>query len=87
MKRKPFPIYPEYLVREDGQVFSLKTNKVLKPRLDKGNYLRVQLTVRVNGEWKNKNVRVHRMVAITYKKNPHNKPQVNHDDGNKINNH
>lgn len=59
-----------------------------------GNYIKLgqwvdnvgyyQVSFRING--KRKYVRVHRLIAETYLPNPLNYKQVNHKDGNKLNN-
>ena len=54
--------------------------KILKPFVDKNGYLNVTL-----GRG-NKN-KVHRLVAQAFIPNPDAKPQINHRDGNKMNNH
>ncbi len=75
--------YPKYLIRDDGRVWSKKSNRYLKQRLNNKDYFYIQ----VCKESKAKNFMIHRLVAIHYIPNPENKPQVNHIDGDKINNH
>lgn len=70
-----------YSVSSDGRVFSYKSNKYLKLQSNK-HYLKVMLTK--NGEQIQK--LVHRLVAEAFIPNPENKKEVNHIDGNKLNN-
>lgn len=70
-----------YVVNKNGTVFSEKRGIELKQIIRKG-YATVSLYV--NGKYKH--LSVHRLVAEKYLPNPENKPQVNHKDGNKLNN-
>jgi hypothetical protein len=73
--------YPNYSISNFGNVKNNKTNKLLKIRFDKG-YNRVRLY--------NKNIAnnhsVHKLVGEYFIPNPKNKPEINHIDGNKLNN-
>lgn len=71
-----------YLVSPEGEIFSVKSNKLLKPYTDKNGYKIVGL-FRNGSQKKHK---VHRIVAVTFLPNPHNYPQVNHIDENPANN-
>jgi predicted XRE-type DNA-binding protein len=71
----------DYLVSNYGRVKNLKTNLILKTNINR--YARV--VIYNNGLAKN--IAVHRMVAELFLENPENKPQVNHIDGDKLNNH
>ena len=79
----PIVDYEDYLITKDGKVWSEKSNKFLSLCPDKDGYLLCCL--RQAG--KSKMHKVHRLVALTFIPNPENKPQVNHIDGNKLNNH
>ena len=71
-----------YAITTEGEVWSYKSKKFLKPGVSHKGYLFVNLCK--NG--KVKCVRVHRLVATAYIPNPENHPQVNHKDENKTNN-
>lgn len=60
-----------------------KRGKLLKSVKTKKGYLSVDLVK----QGLRKSVVVHRLVALTFIDNKHKKPQVNHKDGNKLNNH
>lgn len=76
--------YSNYLITEDGKVFSLIRNRYLTPAKNNVGYLQQYLTDdNGNKRW----VKIHRLVAIAYIDNPDNKPEVNHLDSNKANNH
>ena len=74
--------WSNYQVSNTGQVKNIKFNRVMSPFSD-GNYL--QTSFSQNGK---RNVRrIHLTVADAFHPNPDNLPCVNHEDGNKQNNH
>lgn len=70
-----------YLISNTGNVFSIKSNKKLKPEIRR-NYYSVQL---FNGKTY-KHYSIHRLVASHFISNPNNLLYVNHKDENKLNN-
>ena len=69
-----------YCINEYGLILNIRTRGEIIPSVGKKGYLQVCLT--------NKNTySVHRLVALTFIENKENKPEVNHKDGNKLNNH
>ena len=80
---KPISGYEElYLVSNEGQVFSLISNKLLKQSNTTTGYKKVELTK----QRRRKSLKVHRIVAKEFLANPLNLPIVNHLDGNPKNN-
>lgn len=74
-KNVTIPEYSElYKVSNEGDVYSIRNHRCLKPKLSKVGYCRVGLSV--NG--KVKVVGIHRLVALAFIDNPQNKPTVNH---------
>lgn len=72
-----------YLVSNDGKVYSLRSNRELKPQNHKGGYLYVTFSYGPKGK---SNHLIHRLVANAFIKNPKNKPTVNHINGIKTDN-
>lgn len=83
---KVLDAYPEYQIYDNGQIYSLITNKFLKPGLNGAGYLFVNLRVCTKPYPKYKMERVHRLIAKAFIPNPNNYPCINHIDGNKLNN-
>lgn len=79
---KPLKENKNYLISTDGDVFSLKSNSFISPHILKIGYR----VFDYNFFGKRKVKYVHRAVAELYLKNPDNKKEVNHKDGNKLNN-
>ncbi len=76
--------FSDYQIDNTGRIKSFKLGKIriLKPITNNHGYLRIEL-------YKNKVAKafsVHRLVSEAFIPNPENKPQVNHKDGNKLNN-
>ena len=73
-----------YEVSNFGHVRNISTKHILKGRLSKSGYLQVSLADKETK--KQKNYYIHRLVAIYFLENLDNKREVNHKDGNKLNN-
>lgn len=78
-----------YLISDDGRVFSLISNRELKPYAKSRGYgyKRRDYTVSITHNGKQRHPKISRMVAMAFIPNPLNKEQVNHIDGNPLNNH
>lgn len=80
--------FENYAVDELGQIWSLpkktrKGTRLIKPLVNpKTGYMYVDLCK----DGKVKKFTVHRLIALSLLPNPENKPQVNHINGNKIDN-
>ena len=68
----------DYEIMETGEIINRHNNHIVKPQKNGKGYLRVSIGGKLEF--------VHRLVAQQYVPNPENKHQVNHIDGNKMNN-
>jgi hypothetical protein len=69
---------PGYTIDKDGNVFSLFSKRFLKVRVGSNGYAVVDTA--------KKKYKIHRVLAISFIENPHNYEQVNHINGNKLDN-
>lgn len=76
--------HSRYEISNLGNVRNIKTKYILKGRLSKSGYLQVSIRNDLTG--KQENQYIHRLVAFHWIDNPKNKKEVNHKDGNKLNN-
>jgi hypothetical protein len=74
---------PQYAVNEFGEVKNIKRGNILKPRVDTRGYLTIQF--KINTITLNRTI--HRLVGLAFLENINNLPEINHIDGNKLNNH
>lgn len=81
MEAKVVKGYENYLIYNNGEIFSKITNKFLTPKKDKYGYL-IYHTRKGIQEY----ISGHRLVAMAFIPNPENLPQVNHINGNKQDN-
>ena len=80
-----------YQASNEGRIRSLtrqvynyiKPGRILKSNIKNSGYLYLSIS---NGNNKFKHANVHRLVALAFIPNPDSKPQVNHKDGNRLNN-
>ena len=77
----------QYIITEDGKVFNNKGKQLsIKIRKEpKSSFERAYVQLSING--KQKHFTLARLIAELYIPNPLNLPQVNHLDGNPLNNH
>jgi len=73
-----------YAITETGEVRNRKTNNRLKGSINHKGYRYISVYLANTG--KSKNINVHKLVALTYIPNSDNLPQINHIDGNRLNN-
>ncbi|UUV46403.1 HNH endonuclease [Bacillus phage vB_BanS-Thrax3] len=71
-----------YEISNLGRLKSLTRNTIMKCQVSDRGYLKVKLYY----QGKTKTCRIHRLVALAFVNNPDKKPEVNHKDGNKLNN-
>ncbi|MBE6993392.1 MAG: hypothetical protein E7423_01920 [Ruminococcaceae bacterium] len=72
-----------YEISSYGRVWSNISRKILRSYVNSAGY--VLITFPINGEKKRR--QVHKLVADAFIPNPENKPQINHIDADRTNNH
>ena len=74
-----------YYVSTNGEIYRKVDSDYIKMKrqTNKDGYLQIGLYENK----KQKQFLVHRLVGECFIPNPENKPEINHDDGNKLNNH
>lgn len=80
MEWKKISEKPNYSVSEKGDIRNDKTGRVLKPHKGTAGYYQIMLGRKTSPLY------VHRLVATAFLPNPENLPQVDHINGNKLDN-
>lgn len=75
--------FPNHEVSNKGRVRNKKTKRLLKPSI---RWMYNTVSIRKPGERVSTTLHIHRLVCKAFIANPNNYPQVNHIDGNKLNN-
>ena len=95
-KFKPLPEFPNYLIDENGTIYSTKNNIVIKTRFDQGGYKRVCLRDNTGKKHFRSihqlvlsafNESEYRRLKDSYEKDKNDYLVVNHIDSNRTNNH
>lgn len=76
------PEWENYQITKDGDIWSKKSDRWLKPQVNGCGYVHIELNEKGN----TKTFLIHRLVAIVFIPNPNGLPEINHKDGNKENN-
>ena len=76
-------ISTSYFITENGKCYNSNTGKYLKGQIGKNGYFSYNLTL---PDGSKKRIYAHRLVATAYIDNPSHKKEINHIDGNKLNN-
>lgn len=76
------PNFPSYLINKRGDILNKNTQNILRPTVKKNGYLQVILCEKTERHY----LLVHRLVALTFIKNPNSLPFVNHINGIKSDN-
>lgn len=83
MKKTTLAEFPNYVIYENGDVYSTLVNKKLKPSINNCGYLFVYL---FDCTGKRRCMYIHRLIAISFIENTNNYKQVNHINGVKTDN-
>lgn len=74
-----------YEASETGEIRHSLNKNIRKARKNRYGYLQLNFP-RNDGTGKSDTISVHRLIAKTFVPNPSNLPEINHKDGNKLNN-
>lgn len=83
MNYKEYPLNTNYIVYEDGKIYSKRMKKFLTPKINYDGYHRIQIWKHGKSNY----IAWHRVIAETFLPKPSEKHNIiNHKDGNKTNN-
>jgi hypothetical protein len=77
--------FSNYEVSTEGEIRNISSKYILKGRKSKSGYYQVSIKNDITKTFKNQYI--HRLVASAFTQNVEDKKEVNHKDGNKLNNH